>query len=341
MKFNGYRLVLGVALTCTMPVASGHHSSARYDFARIVTISGTVTKYDWANPHVYVYVEQVTDAGEMIEWAVEAYPVAAMRRIGWSDDTLRPGDVITIRGNPTRSATSKRGIYPATIEAHGRTLFESAAVLPRLSIVSSEPAAGATSLDGTWETLAKVDLYLFFYNVGMELTDAGAAARDSYDEPTMSPALDCIPYSAPLLMIDPDFKQIVVDEDVITIRGGFAPAERTIHMNAATHDGATRTVQGHSIGRWEGETLVIDTTHFSDHRIGNSYRGIASGARKHLIERLTLLEGDTRLAYEFELTDSEFLAEPVTGGVEWAYRPDLEFVRDPCELDNARQFTNE
>jgi hypothetical protein len=142
-------------------------------------------------------------------------------------------------------------------------------------------------------------------------------------------------------MIDPDFKQIVVDEDVITIRGGFAPAERTIHMDAATHDGATRTVQGHSIGRWEGETLVIDTTHFSDHRIGNGYRGIASGARKHLVERLTLLEGGTRLTYEFELMDPEFLAEPVTGGVEWAYRADLEFVREPCELDNARQFTNE
>jgi hypothetical protein len=189
--------------------------------------------------------------------------------------------------------------------------------------------------------LAKVDLYELFYSLDMQLTDAGAAARDTYDEPTMSPALDCIPYSAPLLMIDPDFKQMVVADDVITVRGGFAPAERTIHMDVATHEGATRSIQGHSIGRWEGETLVVDTTHFADHRIGNGYRGVASGSRKHLVERLTLLEGGTRLTYEFELTDPEFLAEPVTGTVEWAYRPDLAFVRDPCELDNARQFTNE
>jgi hypothetical protein len=341
MKFNGYRLVLGAILTCTMTAAFGHHGGAIYDRAQVVTVSGTVTRYDWANPHVYVYVEQMSGAGETIEWAVEMSPIAAMRRIGWSDATLRPGDVVTVRGNPTRRATSKRGIYPATLEAQGRTLFEAATVLPRLSQVSSAPAAGATNVAGTWETLAKVDLWLRFYNLSAELTDAGTAARDSYDEPTMSPALDCIPYSAPLLMIDPDFKQIAIDEDVITIRGGVAPAERTIHMNGATHEGAARTVQGHSIGRWEDHTLVIDTTHFSDHRIGNGYRGIASGARKHLVERLTLLEGGTRLAYEFLLTDPEFLAEPVKGGVEWAYRPDLEFVRDPCELDNARQFTSE
>jgi hypothetical protein len=337
MKSNVSLLILGAALTCTT-TASAHHSGAAYDMQQSVTIEGAVTRYDWANPHVYVYVEQVTDAGETIEWAVETYPLAAMRRIGWSDATLRPGDVVTVTGNPTRNTTSKRGVYPATIEAGGRTLFAAATVLPRLASASAAPAAGATSLDGTWETLAKLELYLHFYSPGFELTDAGTAARDSYVESTMSPAADCIPYSAPLLMIDPDFKQIVVDENVIMIRGGFAPAERTIHMSTATHDGAGETVQGHSIGRWEGETLVIDTTHFSDHRIGNSYRGIPSGSQKHLVERLTLIEGGTRLAYEFELTDPEFLAEPVTGAVEWGYRPDLEFVREPCELDNARQF---
>jgi hypothetical protein len=146
-------------------------------------------------------------------------------------------------------------------------------------------------------------------------------------------------------MIDPDFKQITTDGDVITIRGGFAPADRTIHMNTASHDGTPAsdrtTLQGHSIGLWEGDTLVIDTTDFSAHRIGNGYRGLPSGAQKHLVERLTLHEDGKRLNYAFELTDSEFLAETVTGEIEWGYRPDLEFVREPCELDNARQFSQD
>jgi hypothetical protein len=341
MKPSNTLQILGVVLICTTTAALGHHSSSGYDMEQSVTIEGAVTRYDWANPHVYIYLEQATDAGETVEWAIEALPIAAMRRVGWSEQTLKVGDVVTVSGFPSRDTASKRGIYPATIDAGGRTLLEMASVFPRLSSAGGGPVAGATSLDGTWETLAKIELYLRFFNSGFELTDAGAAARDSYVEATMSPAADCVPYSAPLLMIDPDFKQIVTAEDVITIRGGFAPAERTIHMGTATHDGAIPTIQGHSIGRWEGETLVVDTTYFSDHRIGNGYRGISSGPQKHLIERFTLLEGGVKLRYEFELTDPEFLAESVSGGVEWAYRPDLEFVREPCELDNARQFRAE
>jgi hypothetical protein len=94
----------------------------------------------------------------------------------------------------------------------------------------------------------------------------------------------------------------------------------------------------HSIGRWEGETLVIDTASFTPHRSRNGYIGTSSGTQKHLVERIALQEGGTRLSYSFELRDPEFLAEAVTASVEWAYRPDLGFVREPCDLGNATEF---
>jgi hypothetical protein len=320
--------------------AFAHHSGAIYDTSQMLTIEGTVTRVAWANPHVYIHLEQVAETGEVIEWAVELSPPAAMRRIGWTSATLRPGDAVTIVGSPTRRTTN-RGILPDTIQAAGLTLLQAETVLPRLSSVSTPPAVRASGLAGTWETLANVDLYVFFYTARMQLTEAGLAARAAFDEATMSPALECIPYSSPLLMIDPDFKQITVEEDVITIQGGFAPAERIIHMNVATHDGAEPSLQGHSIGAWEGDTLVIDTAGFAPHRSGNGYLGTSSGAQKHLVERLTLVEGGTRLSYAFEMTDPEYLSEAVTGAAEWAYRPDLEFVREPCDLGNAREFINE
>lgn len=320
--------------------AHAHHSAAMYDMEQLVTVEGTVLQYDWANPHVYIRIEQLTESGERIEWSVEGYPPAAMRRSGWSERTLRPGDALSVTGNPTKDARNM-GLYPATIEVSGRTLFEQASMLERLASPSVTPRTRATDLAGTWETLARLDVILHFYNPDVTLTEAGTAAHESYVESTMLPALECVPYSAPLLMIDPDFKRIAVEGDTVTIDGGFAPAVRTIDLRKVDHEGAGRTVQGHSIGRWDDGTLVVDTTRFAEHRTGNGYRGVASGRRKHLVERLTLHESGTRLTYEFELSDPEFLAEPVTGKVEWAYRPDLEFVREPCEADNARRFVEQ
>lgn len=330
---------LFVALFCIPALALAHHSGAIYDRSQTITLEGKVTRYAWANPHVYIHMEQVTDSGEVIEWAVEAYPPAEMRRIGWTDTTLRPGDALTVVGNPTRR-TNNRGIFPATIEIDGQVRMQSKTMMSQLSRASTEPAVGASDLGGTWETLVSGGLIGLFYS-GVPVTEAGKIARDSYDEATMLPAWDCTPYSSPLLMIDPDFKQIIVTDDVVTIKGGFAPADRTVYMNVDTHDGSAPSLQGHSFGRWEGETLVIDTANFSPHRTGNGYRGTASGLQKRLIERLTLVDGGKRLSYSFELTDPEFLAQTVTGTGEWVYRPDTEFTREPCELGNARESRNE
>ena len=329
---------LYIVLLFIMPaLALGHHSGAIYDRSQKITVEGTVARVAWANPHVYIYMEQVTDSGDVIAWAVEAYRPADMRRIGWTEATLRPGDKLTVVGNPTRRTTN-RGIFPATIEVNGRLLLPAGRTLSRQqSSASTESRVGASSLDGTWQISASGGGFGWFLSAKIQLTEAGNMARASYDEATMLPAWDCTPHAAPLLMFDPDLKQIIVAKDVVTIKGGFAPADRTIYMNINTHDGAVPSRQGHSIGHWEGETLVIDTAKFSPHRIGNGYRGIPSGLEKRLIERIALREGGTKLSYSFELTDPEFLAQRITGNAEWVYRPDMEFIREPCELENARE----
>jgi len=174
----------------------------------------------------------------------------------------------------------------------------------------------------------------------VELTAEGREAVEEFDDRTMNPGLRCVPNSAPLLMIDPDVKRIEVSEELIVIESASGMARREIHMSADDHEGALSSVQGHSIGRWEDDTLVIETRRFVDHSMGNGYAGIPSGPRKHLIERLALDEDGKSLTYAFELRDPDFLAQPVAAEVTWAHRPDLILSTAECSLDNARRFRN-
>jgi hypothetical protein len=333
------RAFLALGLLGATVATHAHHSGAMYDLGKRVTIEGTVTRLDWANPHVYIYVEQTEADGRTTAWEIETFPPATMRRHGWSPDTLRVGDEIVVSGNPSRNV-AHGGLYPHSIQRGDATLYEVMAGTQRLATSSAADAAVANSLDGTWATLLTMDVVLRFARHDYPLTAAGTAAVASFDERTMSPGSACISNAAPLFMIDPDIKRISTEDGAIVIAGGYA-TERRIHMDVATHAGASASVQGHSIGRWDGSTLVIDTTHFASHKTGNGYTGVPSGAMKHLLERLTLDASGTTLTYSFELRDPEFLAAPVSGEVRWAHRPDLEFVRDACDLDTARRFIKE
>jgi hypothetical protein len=98
--------------------------------------------------------------------------------------------------------------------------------------------------------------------------------------------------------------------------------------------------QGHSIGHWEGKSLVVDTTRFSENRVGNAY-GLPSGPRKHLIERLTSSADGRSLTYHFELSDPEFMTAPVSGDVQWLYRPDTAYAPEKCNPEIARHYTQD
>lgn len=324
------------ALLC-LTEAGAHHSSSGYAQDQTVTIDGAVTRYEWSNPHVYIYVEQRTDSGEKIEWQIEGSPPSIMRRLGWSKDTLHTGDAITVSGHPNLKEGNK-GLLPVTIARGNVSLFDRKSELPQLQ--SAEVVAGSRpkGLEGTWVTLLAPEV------VGrleepekLQLTPEGTAAFKRFDEKTMHPGVNCVPFTAPIIMLTPDLKRIVRGDGVILIAGEFDGAQRTIHMNVATHEGALLSTQGHSIGRWEGPALVIDTTQFAYHSLGNAY-GLPSGPRKHLLERLTPSADGKSLTYHFELSDPEYLAAPVSGEVRWTYRPDQKFAPLPCDPENARRF---
>ena len=334
MKPQQRLFVAALVLWLPSTPLAAHHSPAAYDLQAQVTVSGTVTDYEWGNPHVYVSVRD--DANRV--WVVEAFPSTAMKQYGWSAQTLAAGQRVTITGNPGRNP-ARSILSLRTLRKADAVLFDAAAALaPPRAAAPSTATARATSLAGTWSTAIGPAFFTFLGpNVKLPATPAGAAAIAEFRD-TANPGVDCVPFTAPLYMIVPGFRSIEVRQDVVLIRGEDAAVERTVHLGA-THASAVASVQGHSVGQWEGAVLVVDTTHFAPHRLGNG-AGLPSGAQKHVVECFSLTP-DGALTYAFVLEDSEYLTQPLTGTAQWAYRPDVAFVATPCDRTNARRFLAE
>jgi hypothetical protein len=114
---------------------------------------------------------------------------------------------------------------------------------------------------------------------------------------------------------------------------------RTMHMDAE-HPAAVRPSRhGHAIGRWEGDTLVIDTIAFEPNPSGLG-GNVPSSPRKHTVERLTLTEVRTRLRYEITVEDPVYLTGPATLAQQWDHRPDLDFSppSEACDDDVAARY---
>ena len=92
-----YALVLAVA------PAFAHHSLAMYDMTRPVTVKGVVTRLEWTNPHVHLYLDVKDSKGNTVEWAIEMDRPDFLSQNGWTSATLKPGDVVICTGGPAKS----------------------------------------------------------------------------------------------------------------------------------------------------------------------------------------------------------------------------------------------
>jgi uncharacterized protein DUF6152 len=83
--------------------AKAHHGVAGYDMTKTIALHGTVSKFDWSNPHVVVYVDAKNEGGEMQHWTIEFASPVHMARAGWGKNSMKTGDDITIDTHPSRN----------------------------------------------------------------------------------------------------------------------------------------------------------------------------------------------------------------------------------------------
>jgi len=119
-------LVLCLTLAFTVLLASGavraHHGEANYDTDKVVSVKGTVTDFQFINPHMLISLDVKSDKGEIEKWSCEARSPAMLVRVGgWDKHTLKPGDVITVSG--FRSKNGQNILRLSKIElADGRVM---------------------------------------------------------------------------------------------------------------------------------------------------------------------------------------------------------------------------
>jgi hypothetical protein len=100
------RLLITVGSLCCLLLTSvviAHHSTAMYNMAMPVTVTGVVKSFEWTNPHAFVFLEVKDDKGQTVVWEVEMMSLNHLRGYGWVRNTVKPGDVISCTGGAARS----------------------------------------------------------------------------------------------------------------------------------------------------------------------------------------------------------------------------------------------
>ena len=164
------------------------------------------------------------------------------------------------------------------------------------------------------------------------LTPAAEAGRANYAENGPDPSRECDPATAPFNIASGLYLTgIELLDDRVILRNEFLDVYREVWTDGREHpaDGEY-TLQGHSIGWWEGDTLVVDTRYFEENPSGNGRGGTPSSRQKHLVERYSLTEDRMRAGVDFVLEDPVYLAEPFEGRVEMIYSPQHELVDYNC-----------
>jgi hypothetical protein len=118
--------IIGFAIMAAAPAAQSHHSfAAQFDANKPVTIEGTVTKVEWRNPHIWVYLDVKGEGGAVTAWECEGGAPNALTRQGWTRETLKLGGTLKIEGylakNGTNTCNARTWIY------EGRTVLAGSA----------------------------------------------------------------------------------------------------------------------------------------------------------------------------------------------------------------------
>jgi hypothetical protein len=115
-------IALGALATASVTPAIAHHSfAAEFDGSKPITLKGTVTQIDWANPHVWFYITVKGDDGRTARWACEMGAPHQLQQRGWLRDTMKVGDAVTVAGSLARDG-SKRANARMVTTADGKTL---------------------------------------------------------------------------------------------------------------------------------------------------------------------------------------------------------------------------
>ena len=330
-----------IACTSIFAPALAHHGppvAPLYVMEPLQEIEGEVVEIFWRNPHVRFRVED--EDGQI--WELETDPVGWLARNGVGPDLLSVGDRVRAIGRVSTRRANEIALMNLLLPngeeftgtagnrelrfANQRVELTRAQISQEDAIRAEEAAngifrvwaRGVREFGGHAEPDNDIDL----------LTPPARAARDEFNVLTGEPILDCVPDGMPRAMLHPTPIEFIDRGDHISMTIHEHDIERTIHLTDDIE--AQPSTLGHSTGRWDGDTLVVTTTHlnwpFSD-EAGTPQTGAAE-----LVERFTMSDDEMRLDYELTSTDSAVFLSPSVRTASWVWVPGVEIEPFECML---------
>jgi hypothetical protein len=99
------RFALAAIVLLVSGLAFAHHGAAGYESNKVTTLKGTVTEFRFQNPHAQIFLDVKDSTGKVQNWILEAVGIATLSRSGWSKSIMKPGDEITVTGNPAKNGS--------------------------------------------------------------------------------------------------------------------------------------------------------------------------------------------------------------------------------------------
>jgi hypothetical protein len=323
--------IAGLAATALLVApALAHHSQAMFDTSKEILIKGKVVRFEWKNPHMYLFVETVGEDGKMQVIQGEGLAITQALVDGLHQKDLPVGAPVVVRANPNRNGqvktvrlldvTTQDGEIHPFYAANTRTRT----LTPATSLAGNW-APSRQSMTAAWGVIAQWPIT----SEGRALQKQNKADGLCYVEPT------------PFLATLDELRTIRVsrNEVVFHFNNSGDDAVRTVRLNATHAANVKPSRFGDATGKWEGGTLVIDTIAFEPNPSG-LFVNIPSSARKHTIERLTLTDDHVRLRYETTVEDPVYLEKPASFTMLWDHRPDLKLSprSEVCDPAIARRY---
>ena len=332
-----------------LPVAGfGHHTLLGYDQSRLIELEGQVTAVFWRNPHVRLTVRVTDDAGER-HWTVEGMSVNAMERAGISQAIFSPGDQIQLSGH--LSSVYEDTLQPVSVRLEDGQIVvlneESATAFGLIitnsgTVRDSAPSASVDAIERNMTGIFRVwtnrdrhwlrDVREWWARVH-PLTESAQLALSDWDQETDDFAARCIPAGMPEAMLMPFPIEFVDGGDEIFLRIEEWDNTRTIHLAATNNDRAPYSPLGHSVGRWNRNTLIVETN-----RINYPYfndQGIPQSQDVEIVEHFTFSENNTRLDWTATVVDPKTFTEPITmPDLHWDWVPGQEIKPYNCTVDD-------
>jgi hypothetical protein len=122
---NRFCLCLGAVLAAAALPATAHHSfPAQYDADKPVTLTGTVTKVEWMNPHILFSIDVKDEkTGEVTNWTLEMGSPNTLMRLGWNRNSMQAGDIVTVEGFLARDGSHLANARSVMLASNGKKLF--------------------------------------------------------------------------------------------------------------------------------------------------------------------------------------------------------------------------